>query len=173
MNSQPDQKLLFETIYDIDQAEMSGALMMNTATHTYWLYFQSGFTVFVLEAITNSQQANELNRKQALDLLGRIAVESFVFDGAAEPPEHHNWQLRASELILEAARLTTDESRLRGELGDLNQVFEPIFNLEERVRKLFLTQSEVAVLSQLDSPISIRNMIARLGRPETVAAHRY
>src|SRR5688572_14860580 len=109
MDAQFDQKILFEMLRDIDQAEMSGALILNTGEESFHIFFQSGGVIYAREVITATQKVIELSQRQALHL-GRVRKGVFSFNGAAEPPVRNNWQLRAAELILEAARLITDEA---------------------------------------------------------------
>ncbi|MEW6732180.1 MAG: DUF4388 domain-containing protein [Acidobacteriota bacterium] len=164
MDAQFNQKILFETLREIDQAEMSGVLMLNTGNDTFYIYFQTGKVICAFEALPGGQRAIELNRRQVLQL-GRLVDGMMRFDTAAQPPQRRDWQIRALELILEAARKTEDEAIWHEEFGDLRYVLQPVFNIEERTHGLLLTQEEVAILNEMEQPIPIKQLITHSGFP--------
>jgi tetratricopeptide (TPR) repeat protein len=165
MDAQFDQKILFEMLRDIDQAEMSGMLELHTGKEVFQIFFQSGFVVYATERVIENSQLIEFNKRQALHL-ARISHGRFHFDGAAETPVVNQWHIRAADLIMEAARLISDEGRLRAEIGDPDRLMVgPVYNIDERVRGLLLVPIEFSVLSQLEEPLTIARLSDRLGLP--------
>lgn len=164
MDLQFEQKQLFETLLDIDQAELSGALIINNGNDLFYTYFRNGYVVFAVQVVGATQRPMELNRRQAIQL-GRIPSGVLRFDGSAEPPLVHEWQMRAADLILEAARACTDEEALKREIGDLRQVLPAVFDLETRTRGLLLTPTEAELVAELNVPTMINQLITKLGKP--------
>src|SRR5205814_7413319 len=86
-------------------------------------------------------------------------------NSSIEPPQQHDWQLRAVQLILEAARQTEDEELINSEVGSLPQLIRPIFDIESRARDLALTKTEIMILNELRQSPTIEELIAWSNRP--------
>lgn len=159
-----DRKILFENLRTIDQAEISGALKLSTGSDDFYIYFQSGEVVFAMASLLGGAHSMELSREQALQL-GYFTTGRLSFNGSTEPEQRYDWRLRAAELVLDAARKIKNADQLYGEIGDLGQILQPVFDLENRTRILSLTEEETTIISAIEESISITDLIAKVNSP--------
>ncbi|MEW6733465.1 MAG: DUF4388 domain-containing protein [Acidobacteriota bacterium] len=90
----------------------------------------------------------------------------YTFDGSKTADHEFKLQIRASEILIEGIRRMRDESYIHKAIGEMVQIVRPVRNIKARLSRLKLNPMEEFVLSRIDRPQTVSQLIANCGRPD-------
>jgi hypothetical protein len=90
----------------------------------------------------------------------------YTFDGSKTADHEFKTQLRPLDILIEGIRQLRDEDYIRKALGEQSQIIRPIADIYERTKRVNLNRVEGYILSTIERPKTVANLITETGRPE-------
>jgi tetratricopeptide (TPR) repeat protein len=90
----------------------------------------------------------------------------YTFDPSKTADHEFKTELNSLDILIEGIRRLRDEEYLHKALGDHSQIVRPVSDVYARTKRVNLNRIEGFILSHIERPKTVANLIAESGRPE-------